>query len=134
MGFADEMKMMAIELVGEFDERTGDDRVKLLKQGTQVWNETTFEYDIAVDTEYFLSVVTRNVSAGLVNGTTIQSGDQIMTVSTQVKDLTEAIVNIVPAVNDKILSDGVTWSIVDTPHSNFTGDPLTVVFKLQIRK
>jgi len=134
MTFATEMRDMAIDLIGEFDERTGDGRVKLLKQGGIVWNETTWENDIAPDTEYFLSVVTRNVSAGLVNGTTIQSGDQIMTVSTRVKDSTETIVDIVPAVNDKILSDGVEWSIVDPPHSNYTGDPLTVVYKLQIRK
>ena len=134
MTFATRMNGVATKLVTKFDERTGDGRVKLLKQGGKVWNETTFEYEIEPDTEYFLSVVTRNVSAGLVNGTTIQSGDQIMTVSTQVKDSSESIVDIVPAVNDKILTDGVQWSIVDAPHVNYTGNALTVVYKLTIRK
>ena len=134
MSFATEMNEMAIELIGEFDERTGDGRVKLIKQGVKTWNATIGEYEFTAAQEYFLSVVTNNISAGLVNGTTIQSGDQVMTVSTVVKDSSETVVDIVPLINDKVLSDGITWSIVDTPHSNYTGNDLTIVYKLQIRR
>ena len=35
---------------------------------------------------------------------------------------------------DKILIDSEEWSIVDTPHPNYTGNALTVVYKIQVRK
>lgn len=134
MTFATDAIEMVNELIGEFDERTGTDRVRLLKQGDRVWNPAIGDYVIGPDTEYYLKVVTINVSAGMVDGTTIQSGDQIMTVSTSIVDINDVPADIVPLVNDKIVSDGVQWSIVDVPHVNYTGNALTVVYKLQIRK
>jgi len=134
MSFAEKMQVVAAKLLTKFDERTGDDRLAILKQGDVVWNDTTAENDIGPDVKYFLTGVQINNLAGLVNGTTILQGDMMLTVSTLIVDELGAEVDYTPRVADKMLIDGVEWSIVDTPHSNFTGDALTVVYKIQVRK
>lgn len=134
MSFATKMQGVNNKLLARFDERTGDDRLAILKQGERVWDEIEAEYVIAPDTKYFLTGVQINTLAGMVNGTTIQSGDMSITASTIVKDELDAVIDYVPAVNDKMLIDGVQWSIVDTPHVNFTGNDVIVSFKIQVRK
>ncbi len=134
MGFASDNNAMATELLGEFDERTGDNRLAILKQGEIVWNPTTGENDIGADVKYFLSGVQITSLAALVNGTTIQQGDEFITVSTVIKDELDNIIEYVPRVNDKMLIDGVEWSIVDAPHANFTGNDLIICYKMQVRK
>jgi hypothetical protein len=134
MSIAAEMNSMATELLGEFDERAGDDRIAILKQGVIVWDPIEKEDIIGPDTKYFLSGVQKNNLAGLVNGTTIQQGDMLITASTRVVDELDAVIDYVPRVNDKMLIDGVEWSIVDTPHANYTGNDLMVVYKMQVRK
>jgi hypothetical protein len=134
MSFSKKMQGVNNRLLAKFDERTGNDRLAILKQGERVWNPTTAEYDIGEDTKYFLAGVQINTLAGMVNGTTIQQGDMSITASTIVKDESGVVIDYVPAVNDKMLIDGVQWSIVDTPHVNFTGNDLIVSFKMQVRK
>ena len=134
MSFAKKMKGVNNRLCAKFDERSGDDRLAILKQGDQVWDEIEAEYITGPDTKYFLEGVQINTLAGMVNGTTIQQGDMSITASTIVKDESDVVIDYVPAVNDKMLIDGVQWSIVDTPHVNFTGNDLIVSLKMQIRK
>lgn len=134
MSFAKKMQGVSNRLIGKFDERAGDGRVKLIRAGAKVFNPLTGEFEFAASAEYFLTVVSKTVSAGLVNGTTIQAGDQLMSVSKQIRDSTEALVDITPTTADKILSDGIQWSIVDAPPVDYTGKPLTILFKLQLRK
>lgn len=132
MSFSSRMNNVATKLLTKFDERST--KMAILKQGVAVWNATLAEYVIGADTKYFMTGVERTISAGLVNGTTIQSGDKILTVSTTLTDLSGAIIDYIPAVSDKVLIDGSQWSIVDTPHADYTGQDNIICYKLQVRK
>ena len=134
MSFATKMQSVNNRLCARFDERKGNNRLAILKQGDQVWDEIEAEYITGPDTKYFLEGVQINTLAGMVNGTTIQQGDMQVIASTKLVDESEAPITYVPAVNDKMLIDGVQWSIVDTPHVNFTGDNTIVSLKMQVRK
>ena len=134
MTFSTDMQIMATELLGSFDERTGIDKMSILKQGEQVWNPAIGEYDIGPDVKYFLSGVERTNLNGLANGTTIQQGDELITASINVVDELGNKVEYVPKVNDKMIIDGVNWSIIDTPHINYTGNGLIIAYKMQVRK
>ena len=134
MGLGKNFQNLNNRLCKKFDERTGNDRLAILKQGERVFNMTTGEYDIGPDTKYFMIGVQINTLAGMVNGTTIQQGDMSITASTKLVDELEAPVDYVPAVNDKMLIDGVQWSIVDAPHVNYTGNGVIVSLKMQVRK
>ena len=134
MSFATEMMDMATEVLGDFDERTGDNRLAILKQGAIVWNPTTGEDEIGASVKYFLTGVERTNLSDLVNGTTIHQGDELITASVKIVDEAGVNVDYVPRVNDKMLIDSVEWSIVAVPHANFTGNDLIVVYKMQVRK
>jgi hypothetical protein len=134
MSFAEKMQAVATKLLNKFDERVGDDRLAILKQGSVVWNPVTAENDIGPDVKYFLTGVQKNDMAGLVDGTTVLQGDMMLTVSTVIVDESEIVIDYTPRNADKMLIDGEEWSIVNTPHSNYTGNALTVVFKIQVRK
>lgn len=132
--FAIEMQGVASSLLSQFDGREGTSRIAIIVQGDKTFNETTAEYEFGPDVTYFLTGVQKTVSAGLVDGTTIQSGDQMITASIEVVDAAGAKVNYVPRVKDKVLMDGVTWSIVNAPHVNYTGNNLYILYKMQLRK
>lgn len=134
MTLATDMNTMSTELLGVFDERTGDNRLAILKQGDVVWDDIEKEEVIGPDTKYFLTGVSVNSLAGMVNGTTIQQCDMMITASTDVFDELGVKVDYAPQVRDKMLIDGAQWSIVDAPHVNYTGNALTVVYKMQVRK
>ena len=134
MTFATDMQQVATELLTEFDERTGDDRMAILKQGDIVWDEVKAEDVIGPDVKYFLTGVERTNLNGLVDGTTIQQGDELITASTRIVDESNNVIDYVPAVKDKILLDGVQWSIVDTPHVNYSGNNLIIAYKMQVRR
>jgi hypothetical protein len=106
----------------------------ILKQGEQVWNASIGEYEIGPDVKYFLSGVERTNLNGLANGTTIQQGDELITASINIVDESGDKVDYVPKVNDKMIIDGVNWSIIDTPHINYTGNDLIIAYKMQVRK
>lgn len=133
--FAEKMRdKVATKLLTKFDGRSGGDRMALLRPGTKVWNPTTGEYEIGPDTKYWLTGVERTNLMGMVDGTTIQQGDELITASVVVLDETETQVDIVPKVDDKIILDGVQWSVVDAPHINYSGNTLIIAYKMQVRK
>ena len=134
MSRANRMAGVATKLLAKFGERLGGDRMAILKQGKIVWDEILVEDVIGPDTKYFLTGVERTNLNGLVDGTVIQKGDELITASTRVLDESNNVIDYVPAVNDKILLDGVQWSIVDTPHINYTGNNLIIAYKMQVRK
>lgn len=134
MSFARRMQSTATRLLSRFDERTGDDRLAILKQGERTFNPALGEYEIGPDTKCFLTGVQRTDLSAMVNGTTIQAGDKLITASVRILDEAGLAVDYVPQVNDKILMDGAQWSIVDTPHSDYTGKGIVIVYKMQVRK
>lgn len=132
MSFSNRMNKVAARLLGKFDERST--KMAILKQGAKVWDSESAEYVIGADVKYFMTGVEQTISSGLINGTTIQSGDKTLTVSTVLTDIAGAPVDYIPAVSDKVLIDGSQWSIVATEHADYTGADNIVCYKLQVRK
>lgn len=125
MSFSNRMQKVATKLLTKFDERETPIKLIVLGVGT-VFDYDLGEYVTAANTEYDCTGVAITVSQSLVNGTTIQSGDKMVTVS--------ANVGVVPTTADKLLIDGKQWSIVDTPHADYTGIDKAIVYKMQTRK
>lgn len=125
MSFSNRMQKVATKLLTKFDERETPIKLIVLGVGT-VFDYDLGEYVTAANTEYYCTGVAITVSQSLVNGTTIQSGDKMVTISVNV--------GVVPTTADKLLIDGEQWSIVDTPHADYTGIDKAVVYKMQARK
>lgn len=125
MSFSNRMQKVATKLLTKFDERETPIKLIVLGVGT-VFDYDLGEYVAAANAEYNCTGVAITVSQSLVNGTTIQSGDKMVTVSVNV--------GVVPTTADKLLIDGKQWSIVDTPHADYTGIDKAVVYKMQARK
>lgn len=125
MSFANRMQKVATKLLTKFDERETPIKLIVLGVGT-VFDYDLGEYVTAANTEYDCTGVAITVSQSLVNGTTIQAGDKMVTVSVNV--------GVVPTTADKLLIDGQQWSIVDTPHADYTGIDKAIVYKMQARK
>ena len=124
MSFAKRMQGVADKLLNKFDERTGDNKIMLIKAGASSYNETTRETEFEPDTIIPLTGVVVPYSSGLVDGTAIQAGDARLTVTNEQE----------PLHPDKILLDGVEWSIVDIDPYAYTGKDLTIAYAIQIRK
>ncbi len=133
--FAKKMRdKVATKLLKKFDGREGNGRLAILKQGDKVWNPTIGEYEIGPDTKYFMFGVQKTVSESMVNGTTIRSGDKVLTVSVYLVDESGALIDYVPQVKDKVLMDGQNWSIVATTNTDYAGADLIINYKIQVRK
>lgn len=120
MSFAKKMQNTATRLLSKYDESNG--RIKLLRKGIPVWDEDAGEMLPGLTETVDLVGVTVPFSAGLVDGTTIQSGDVQAIVTA-----TEA-----PKADDKLLIDGAEWSIVGQPLIQYTG--LAICYKIHARK
>lgn len=124
MGLATRLQATATKLLTKFDEsNSADRRCKLVKPaGEPVWDPVNAEYVPQPPTTIDMVGVTVQFSAALVNGTTIQSGD-VMFIGTAEAE---------PTMQDKVLIDGVQWSIVDIPLVDYTG--VTIAVKIHCRK
>lgn len=125
MSFSNRMQKVATKLLTKFDERETPIKLIVLGVGT-VFDYELGEYVTAANTKYDCTGAAITVSKSLVNGTTIQSGDKMVAVSVEL--------GVVPTTADKLLIDGKQWSIVDTPHADYTGIDKAVVYKMQARK
>lgn len=125
MSFARRMSRVATNLLTKFDERQTPIKLIVLGVGT-VFDYDLGEYVTAANAEYDCTGVAITVSQSLVNGTTIQAGDKMVTVSVNA--------GVVPTTADKLVIDGEQWSIVDAPHADYTGIDKAVVYKMQARK
>ena len=120
MGFAARMQKVAKKLLTKFDESDG--RIQLLNKGAPTWDESLGEYVPGVDELINLVGVTVPFNLALVDGTTIQAGDVqvIVTSDTQI------------SIDDKLIIDGVQYSIVREPLAQYTG--VAIVYKAQCRR
>lgn len=124
MSFANRMQGVASKLLDKFDESKV--RLKLIKPaGEPVWDETLAEMVPQESEQFDLVGVTTQFSAAMINGTTIQAGD-VMVIA-KVNQLIESI-----SVQDKVLIDGVQWSITQEPKVDYTA--LTICYKIHCRK
>lgn len=133
MSFAKRMNRVATRLLTKFDERGTPIKIIKLGIGT-VFDEVLGEFVAVPDEEYTATGVVITVSESMINGTTIQAGDKVVTISTDIKDTNGAVVVYRPTTADKVILDGEQWSIVDTPHGEYTGRDLPIIYKLQVRK
>ena len=120
MGLADRMRKTATRLLDKFDESDG--RIKLVRKGIPTWDDDAGEFLPGIDTTIDLVGITVNFEDSEVNNTTILSGDVkvVVTSKEQIK------------LNDKLLIDGVEWSVVSEPKPNYTGIP--ICYMVQARK
>ena len=125
MSFAKKMQGVATKLLNKFDESDGA-RLTLLKRGGEpVWDEILGEMVIQPDTSIKLDGVTVSFSSGLVNGTTIQTGDVRVIASASDS-------SIVISEQDRVKIGDITWSIVGQPIVDYTG--VTICHKIHCRK
>ena len=120
MGLASRMQKTATRLLDKFDESDG--RIKLIRKGVPIWDNDAGEFLPGIDTTIDLVGITVNFEDSEINNTTILSGDVkvIVTSNDPIK------------LNDKLLIDGVEWSVVSEPKSNYTGIP--ICYMVQARK
>ncbi len=99
-----------------------DGRIKLIRKGIPVWDNDAGEFLPGIDTTIDLVGVTVNFADSEINNTTILAGDVkvIVTDNEQIK------------LNDKLLIDGIEWSVVSEPKSNYCGIP--ICYAVQARR
>ena len=124
MSFATDMQDVASELLAEFDERRASDKIQLKKNSSAVWDPILAEDVITQGATIDLTGVAVPYSQGLVDGTTIQSGDIKLTVTMATE----------PLAQDKVILDGAEHSIISIVPFAFTGKPLTIAYAIQIRR
>ena len=122
MGFVNEMREMATELLTEFDERAT--KTKLLTVTDGAWNATTGENDAQTIVSSDLTGVASSYAQSLINGSTIRAGD-VKFFST---------LEPVPTQADKVLLDGFEWSIVAVVPYAYSGLDLVIAHEIQLRK
>ena len=122
MSFAAEMKAVSDELLAEFDERT--DKIKLKVTGDSTFNPATGEDEFPAATEYDMTGVATDYNEALFNGTTVQTGDILLTVFCEVN----------PDQSNKVVMDGSEYSIVSVKPSAYTGIDKVINFKVLVRK
>lgn len=123
MSFAKRMQAVGTKLLNKFDE--SKTRLILVKPaGEPVWDDNLAEMVAQPSTEINLVGVTVAFSAGQINNTTIQNGD-VMVIAANKEGLAISL-------QDKVKIDGVQWSIVDEPKTDYTG--INIVYKIHCRK
>ena len=120
MGLAARMQKTATRLLDKFDESDG--RIKLVRKGIQTWDNDAGEFLPGADTTIDLVGVTVNFEDSEINNTTILAGDVKVVVTSN-----EPI-----KLNDKLLIDGIEWSVVSEPKSNYCGIP--ICYAVQARR
>ena len=124
MSFATDMQQVATELLTEFDERPVGAKIQLQKNSVAVWDPALAEDVITKGALVNLTGVAVPYSQGLVDGTVIQSGDIKLTVTMDSE----------PLAQDKVILDGVEYSIISIKPFSYTGKGLTIAYSIQIRR
>ena len=122
MGFAQDMREMATELLTEFDERSVKAKLRVVTEGA--WNPAIGENDPQTVTESDLTGVASSYAQSLINGSSIQAGD-VKFVST---------FEPVPTQSDKVLLDGFEYGIENVKPYAYTGFEAVIAFEIQLRK
>lgn len=115
--FSRKMQGVATRLLGKYGST-----VTLVRAGGKVWNPIAGEYDASPDTLIPLTSVPVPVSASLIDGTTIQSGDMIV----------KADFSVLPKMEDKVEFGGARWSVVGIENKMVNDD--IIAYFIQVRK
>lgn len=122
MSFAKRMQGVADRLLDKFDERT--QKIQLKRNSSAVWDEDLAEDVITDGAILDLTGVAVPYVQGLIDGTTIQNGDIKLTITKDVE----------PNAQDKVILDGVEYSIISITPFAYTGKDLTIAYALQLRR
>lgn len=117
MTFATRMQNTATRLLNKYGST-----VTLIRAGTSTWSESAGEYVISVSQSIPLTAVPVPIAVGLVNGTTIQSGDVMLKADGVVE----------PKMQDKVEFQGAQWSIVNI-EPKIVND-IVLAYFIQVRK
>lgn len=127
VSLASEFENLARDLLLEFDERITD--AIQLEQTPVTFNPTTGENELGTPVLINLVGVVIQFTNEFTNATstrgnknTIQSGDQLLKITSRIE----------PFTDDKILLDGLKYSIVDISPSRYTNK--TILYTVHIRK
>ena len=126
MSLALKFKNVAFRLLAKFDERTvGVDSIQL-EQTSVSFNPTTGENESGTSVFFNLVGVVVNFSKEHTNavntkGNVIQAGDQLLKIDSTIE----------PKMNDKILLDGLKYSIVSIDTSRYTNR--TILYTVHLR-
>lgn len=118
---------IASRLLAKFDERiVGVDSIQL-EQTPSSFNPITGEYEFGTPVFFNLvgvavSFSKEHTNAISTNGNVIQAGDQLLKIDSTVE----------PKINDKILLDGLKYSIVSIDPSRYTNR--TILYTVHLRK
>ena len=123
MSFAIKMQGIADKLLNKFDERESGNKIQLQKLSEAVFDELLAEMVVPKRPLVDLIGVAVPYSQGLVDGNTIQSGDIKLTVTSDVE----------PLAQDKVIVDGVEYSIISIAPYAYTGKDKTIAYAIQIR-
>ena len=115
--FSKRMQSTANRLLGKYGSS-----VNLVRAGEKVWDEQSGEEVTGPDLVIPLTSVPVPVNAGLVNGTTIQSGDMIV----------KSDASVIPAMKDKVNFGGEQWSVVGIEKKMVNDD--VIAYFIQVRK
>jgi hypothetical protein len=115
--FSKKMQGVATRLLDKYGST-----VTLVRAGSKVWDETLGEYVQQPDTQIPLTAVPVPISAGLVNGSTIQSGDMVV----------KADYSVLPKMEDKVNFASEQWSVVGIERKQVNDD--IVAWFIQVRK
>lgn len=117
MAFADRMKSTATRLLSKYGST-----VTLVRAGVKTWDSNAGEYVFSASTSLPLNAIPVPIQAGLVDGTTIQSGDVMLKADGLVK----------PELTDKVSFNGAQWSIVGIEPKII--NDVTIAYFIQVRK
>lgn len=127
VSLVDEFANLVTELISEFDERVNDSIQ--LEQTPVDFNPTTGEDELGTPVVINLVGVIVGFNNDFTNATsiigsnnTIQSGDQLLKITNVIE----------PTMDDKILLDGLKYSIVSISPSRYTNN--TILYTVHIRK
>ncbi len=122
VSLASEFEILARDLLSEFDERTNDSIQ--LEQTPVVFNPTTGEDELGTPIIINLVGIVVKFNNNFTNGSnnTIQSGDQLLKITSEIE----------PTMGNKILLDGLKYSIVSISPSRYTNK--TILYTVHIRK
>lgn len=118
------MQVVADKLLNKFDERGSGNKIQLKKNSSAVWDEVLGEDVITSGALIDLTGVATPYLQGMVDGTAIQSGDIKLTITSTVE----------PLAQDKILLDGIEYSIVSIQPFAYTGKDKTIAYAIQVRR
>lgn len=123
MSTAQEFQDLATELLTEFDERAGAQKVILITKGERAYDPSEGDYVTQPSTETPITGVATSYSNGLIASGAVNAGD-IKFVATNAVEIT---------TDQSVRMDRKTYTIVSVMPKAYTGMDLVISYEVQLR-